>query len=163
MGDAGQRNAPVGRKPGRANPDVQNGDPEVIAADASPCPVLPRYLGVRPRRARARRAMTKSPMKMKNRICAIPADALAMPPKPNSAATSAIMRKAIAHPSMVSTPLRLHWRNDPCPGLFQTREGDDAINRCGVRSGRRLGARAAHPRSERVRTAGTRSEADPRA
>jgi len=40
---------------------------------------------------------------MKNKTFAIPADAAAIPPNPNTAATSAIIRKVIAQPNMFLT------------------------------------------------------------
>lgn len=45
-------------------------------------------------------AIANSTTKMKKSTLAIPAAALAMPPKPNTAAISAIMKKVNAHPSM---------------------------------------------------------------
>jgi hypothetical protein len=41
----------------------------------------------------------------KNKTFAIPADAAAMPPNPNTAATSAIIKKVTAQPNIVSPPL----------------------------------------------------------
>src|SRR5205814_10535277 len=41
----------------------------------------------------------------KNKTLAIPADAAAIPPNPNTAATSAIIRKVTAQPNMISPPL----------------------------------------------------------
>jgi hypothetical protein len=41
----------------------------------------------------------------KNKNLAIPADAAAIPPNPNSAAISAIIRKVTAQPNIVSPPL----------------------------------------------------------
>jgi hypothetical protein len=40
---------------------------------------------------------------MKNKTFAIPADAAAIPPNPNTAATSAIIRKVTAQPNMFPT------------------------------------------------------------
>jgi hypothetical protein len=40
---------------------------------------------------------------MKNKTFAIPADAAAIPPNPNTAATSAIIRKVTAQPNMFLT------------------------------------------------------------
>src|SRR5207247_6038861 len=40
----------------------------------------------------------------KNSTLAIPADAAAMPPNPNTAATIAIIRKVIAQPNIISPP-----------------------------------------------------------
>jgi hypothetical protein len=40
---------------------------------------------------------------IKNKTFAIPADAAAIPPNPNTAATSAIIRKVIAQPNMFLT------------------------------------------------------------
>jgi hypothetical protein len=44
--------------------------------------------------------ITNSTRKIKNRIFAIPADAMAMPPNPKTAATSAMIRKTTAQPNM---------------------------------------------------------------
>jgi hypothetical protein len=41
----------------------------------------------------------------KNKTFAIPAEAAAMPPNPNTAATSAIIKKVTAQPNIVSPPL----------------------------------------------------------
>jgi hypothetical protein len=43
---------------------------------------------------------------MKNKIFAIPADAAAIPPNPNTAAIRAIIKKVTAQPNMFSPPLR---------------------------------------------------------
>ena len=45
---------------------------------------------------------TNSTRKIKNSNCAIPADALAMPPKPNTPAIIATMKKVIAQPNIVN-------------------------------------------------------------
>jgi hypothetical protein len=44
----------------------------------------------------------------KNKTFAIPADAAAMPPNPNTAATSAIIKKVTAQPNIVSPPLAMN-------------------------------------------------------
>jgi hypothetical protein len=44
----------------------------------------------------------------KNKNLAIPADAAAIPPNPNTAATSAIIRKVMAQPNIVSPPLGMN-------------------------------------------------------
>jgi hypothetical protein len=43
----------------------------------------------------------------KNKTFAIPADAAAMPPNPNTAATSAIIKKVTAQPNIVSPPIAI--------------------------------------------------------
>ncbi len=43
---------------------------------------------------------------MKNKTFAIPADAAAIPPNPNTAATSAIIRKVTAQPNMFLTSFK---------------------------------------------------------
>jgi hypothetical protein len=43
---------------------------------------------------------------MKNKIFAIPAEAAAMPPNPNTAATSAIIKNVTAQPNIVSPPFK---------------------------------------------------------
>jgi hypothetical protein len=45
---------------------------------------------------------------MKNRILAIPADAAAIPPNPNTAAISAMIKKVMAQPSISSPPLEMN-------------------------------------------------------
>jgi len=53
----------------------------------------------------------------KNSTLAIPADAAAMPPNPNTAATIAIIRKVIAQPNIISPPLvmnRVSWLPRVC-------------------------------------------------
>jgi hypothetical protein len=47
----------------------------------------------------------------KNKSFAIPAEAAAMPPNPNTAAISAIIRKVIAQPNIVSPPLAMNRIN----------------------------------------------------
>jgi hypothetical protein len=44
----------------------------------------------------------------KNKNLAIPADAAAIPPNPNTAATSAIIKKVTAQPNIVSPPLAVN-------------------------------------------------------
>jgi hypothetical protein len=44
----------------------------------------------------------------KNKNLAIPADAAAIPPNPNTAATIAIIRKVMAQPNIVSPPLAVN-------------------------------------------------------
>jgi len=52
--------------------------------------------------------MTKN---TKNKSFAIPAEAAATPPNPNSAAISAIIRKVTAQPNILSPPLGLNRNN----------------------------------------------------
>jgi hypothetical protein len=44
--------------------------------------------------------------KRKNKTFAIPADAAAMPPNPNTAAITAMIRKVIAQPNIMFTPFK---------------------------------------------------------
>lgn len=54
-----------------------------------------------PRTKRAMRAMANSTTNTKNRTCAIPADALAIPPNPKIAATIATTKKISAQYNML--------------------------------------------------------------
>ncbi len=63
------------------------------------------------------RATKKSTRKMKNRIFAMPAAAKAMPPNPKTAAINAMMKKAIAHRSILrssSSPRLERWNVQFC-------------------------------------------------
>jgi hypothetical protein len=52
----------------------------------------------------------------KNRNFAIPADAAAIPPNPNTAAISAIIRKVTAQPNIVSPPCYRRIESTHCDG-----------------------------------------------
>lgn len=56
----------------------------------------------------------------KNKTFAIPADAAAMPPNPNTAATSAIIKKVTAQPNIVSPPLASESCQPFIPRVFIT-------------------------------------------
>jgi hypothetical protein len=65
-----------------------------IATYGTPLPLQPKI-----------KKITHITRNRKNKTFAIPADAAAMPPNPNTAATSAIIKKVTAQPNIVSPPL----------------------------------------------------------
>lgn len=68
---------------------------------------LPDYGTRLPRQPKIKK-ITHITRNTKNKSFAIPAEAAAMPPNPNTAAISAIIRKVTAQPSIVSPPLRMN-------------------------------------------------------
>jgi hypothetical protein len=66
---------------------------EAIANYGTPLPLHPKI-----------KKITHITRNRKNRNLAIPADAAAIPPNPNTAATSAIIKKVTAQPNIVSPP-----------------------------------------------------------
>jgi hypothetical protein len=67
--------------------------------------LLPHYGTPLPRQPKIKK-ITHITRNMKNKIFAIPADAAAIPPNPNTAAIRAIIKKVTAQPNMFSPPLR---------------------------------------------------------
>src|SRR5690625_6941527 len=65
-------------------------------------------------------------MKMKNRTFAIPAAALAIPPKPNTAAIKATIKNVSAHPSM---PNSFYYRFYRTFGVFVRKGNGDGVAR----------------------------------
>lgn len=59
------------------------------------------YTGGLPRNACTTAAIMKSTKNTTNNICAIPTDAAAIPPKPNTAAINATTKKVIAQPNII--------------------------------------------------------------
>ena len=76
----------------RAQPPV-----EAIANQGTPLPLQPKM-----------KKITHITRNRKNKTFAIPADAAATPPNPNTAATSAIIKKVTAQPNIVSPPLAMN-------------------------------------------------------
>jgi hypothetical protein len=70
---------------------------EVIVNHGTPLPLQPKI-----------KKITHITRNRKNNTFAIPADAAAMPPNPNTAATSAIIKKVTAQPNIVSPPLGMN-------------------------------------------------------
>jgi hypothetical protein len=66
---------------------------EAIANYGTPLPLQPKI-----------KKITHITRNRKNKTFAIPADAAAMPPNPNTAAISAIIKKVTAQPNIVSPP-----------------------------------------------------------
>jgi hypothetical protein len=63
----------------------------------------------------------------KNKTFAIPADAAAMPPNPNTAATRAIIKKVTAQPNIVSPPFSRESHQPIAPRVFSFKA---AVSRC---------------------------------
>jgi hypothetical protein len=85
------------------NPDGRTSRPVSICFEAQ----LLNYGTPLPRQPKIKK-ITHITRNTKNKSFAIPADAAAMPPKPNTAAISAMIRKVIAQPNIVSPPLGMN-------------------------------------------------------
>ena len=70
----------------------------------------PNYGTLRPLQPKIKK-ITHITKNTKNKSFAIPAEAAATPPNPNSAAISAIIRKVTAQPNILSPPLGLNRNN----------------------------------------------------
>jgi hypothetical protein len=76
--------------------------------------------------------MTHITRNRKNKTFAIPAEAAAIPPNPNTAATSAIIKKVTAQPNIFSPPLTTESHQLALVRVFDFNSDSESENDLGI-------------------------------